>query len=50
MSDFEMPMSIITRLAKDGQSAATENVLIGKDCKKALSQLSGYFSIYIYSM
>lgn len=49
MSDFEMPQSIINRLMKDGQ-VGTENLIISKDVKKAFQQISGLFTLYLYSM
>jgi hypothetical protein len=47
---MEMPQSIITRLIKEGQSAGNENIILTKDFKKAFQQLSGFFSLYLYSM
>lgn len=47
MSDFEMPQSIVTRLMKDGMSS--DNVILSKDVKKAFQQLSGLFTLYLYS-
>ncbi len=36
MSDFEMPISVVTRLIKEGQSGDNA-VIISKDVKKAFS-------------
>jgi len=48
MSDLEMPLSIIQRLVKEGQSE-DDAVTISKDAKKAFQQLSGLFALYLFS-
>jgi hypothetical protein len=35
MSDLEMPLSIIARLIKEGNSGSSDNLIINKDAKKA---------------
>jgi hypothetical protein len=50
MSDLEMPMSVIVRLIKEGQLGDTGKILVSQDVKKAFSQLSGYFSLYLFSV
>ncbi len=47
---LELPQSIITRLIREGQSQQTSNYIISKDFKAAFQQLSGFFSLYIYSI
>ncbi len=48
MSDLEMPISVVSRLVKEGQSA-DNNVIIGKDVKKAYAQIAGLFPLYVFS-
>ena len=52
---LEMPISIITRLVKEGaceslnESGTSSGVILGKEPKQAFSQLSGYFILYLAS-